>query len=86
MLSRHKPEPSRKIASFAEGIGARREGNQSRGDQWSYTWDCHQSARHLILFGTTADLSVKFGNLVVEADLRLDQDRQRCPGFFGQAA
>ncbi len=76
-------KPSRRIASakrcWSWPQAAARPGR-------SDIWDRHQSACHLIFFGTPADLGVEFGDLVVEVDLRLDQDQQRCPSFLGQAA
>lgn len=85
VLSRHKPEPSCKIAPSAECLRGRREGNQSRSDQRPNSCDRHQPARHLILFGAPTDLGVELGDLIVEADLRLDQNQQRCPSFLRQA-
>ena len=75
----------RKIAPSAECLRGRREGNQSRSDQRPNSCDRHQPARHLILFGAPTDLGVELGDLIVEADLRLDQNQQRCPSFLRQA-
>lgn len=64
MLSRHEAErhaigrllaQRQKIAVFAEGLRELSEGDQSCGDQRSNTRNCHQSTRHIILFGTPPD-------------------------------
>lgn len=66
MLTGCEAEPSRKIARLVERLGGRSQDCYGRGNQRTYPRDCHQPPRHLILLGTSGDLSVEL------ADLRLE--------------